>query len=268
MPSDLSGIRRKIERADEQIRVLNAEDARFKDRCKCRIVDEFDEHSRKHTFRLRGAPPQISPVFVLILGEAIYQLRTSLDHLVYQLAVHESDRVGQAVVKSTQRGFPVFLNEPVTEKQKSRFAGKVQGLSLNAIDDITQLQPWQMPPDRAKDYALVLLDELHNSDKHRLLTVIAGGMNIVKYNIGVHPGQMAEINVFNANDFRASMELEDGAEVGHCIGNAGVKVDIQTAFSIAFPKIGTAQYQPVVPTLQQLRDFVAHAVDSMRSHFQ
>ena len=258
----LAGVREKIKRADVHIGNLSTDNARFVQRSGCVVVEEFDPNTRKHTFRVRCRIPKIDPYFTIVLGESIYHLRTALDHLVHQLHVHESDRIGEPVCVSTQRGFPVFRNEPITDKQVSRFKGKVQKLSASAIADITDLQPWRVGPASAtKDHTLVLLDDLHNGDKHRILTVLGGSVNLANYGIGAHPGMVGHIDVFDSRNFRQSMALEDGAEIGFYTGNEGVKVDVKTSASISFPEIGSSKFKPVVPLLQQLRDFVVATID-------
>ena len=264
MPADLSGIQEKIKRADIHIGVLNSDAARFQDRCHCKVVEEFDPNSHKHLYLIHGNPPPIALSFSVTLGEAIYQLRTTLDHLVYQLAVVEAERVGKSVTKSTQRGFPVFRHEPITEKPKSRFAGKLQGLSVNAVAEITKLQPWTQPAGTQDDYALTLLDDLHNADKHRLLLVTAAAVNIVGLGIGLHKPGVALIEHVSGFDFRTRMEVKDGAELGHAFGDANMKVDLQTTFHVAFPKIGSAEFEPVMPRIKQLRDFVVGVVDAFQ----
>lgn len=267
MSTDLSGIRKKIERADQHILSLTAETHRFRDRCRCKVVEQFDSQTRTHAFFISGKPPEIKDWVAIIAGEAAHHLRSVLDHLVYQLAIHEADRTGHRISKSTQRGFPVCIQEPTTEKAKSRFAGKVQGLSATAITSIQQLQPYKLPLAERKDYALTVLHELNVIDKHRLLLVVAAALNIVSYSFGTKSPGVGEIDVFDPRNFRAFMALEDGAQVGHYTGNANMHVDIKTTFDIAFPQIGLSEFQSVVPRLQQLRDFVVRIVDTFETRF-
>lgn len=99
----------------------------------------------------------VPAIFSILVGESIYNLRASLDYLVYELAILDSGSIQHGTQfpiedasQGWQRHVPTFLN----------------GLSVIHQAAIERLQPYNRC-DWTKT-----LRELSNPDKHRTLTVI------------------------------------------------------------------------------------------------
>lgn len=100
------------------------------------------------------------PTFAVIFGEAVQNMRTALDYLVYALIVHTS---GRKPKERTQ--FPIYSKAGDffrDRKQISELPGELRRR-------IRKLQPYQSHSQRST--TLNQLRRLSNTDKHRLLLV-------------------------------------------------------------------------------------------------
>ena len=92
--------------------------------------------------------------FSLLIGEVLYHLRTALDYLVFELAVHDSGS------EQARTQFPIF-------DQESHFSGSGRRMlvGVNSVHRarIEELQPYKGPHNAW----LALLRDLSNRDKHR-----------------------------------------------------------------------------------------------------
>jgi hypothetical protein len=99
MSPSLDGIRAKLARADQHIKQINddiivnrkvripANSVRAQSQFEMGRLDDPSTHRRGMIFSLKGNPPLLDLSFTLLAGEAVHQLRSVLDHLVYQLIV-------------------------------------------------------------------------------------------------------------------------------------------------------------------------------------
>jgi hypothetical protein len=107
----------------------------------------------KSDYRNHEIPPQISA----IAGDVIHNLRSVLDHMVWQLVLANNGTPTPGVT-----GFPVS-NSP-QEHTSRKFRGKIEGVGPDVIDAIDTLKPYY-----GGDEAVWRLHGLNNRDKHRLL---------------------------------------------------------------------------------------------------
>jgi hypothetical protein len=110
--------------------------------------------------------PEVPIEWSLQVGEALHDLRSSLDHLAYALAVRN---VGGPLPDVVARGseFPIFGDRQWREAERK---AKIGSIDQAAQAVIKRLQPNERGKDYAKD-PLWRLHELVNFDKHRLLLV-------------------------------------------------------------------------------------------------
>lgn len=100
----------------------------------------------------------LSPDYSILTGEAIYNLRSALDYLVYELAIADSG----VVPRGTQ--FPIADSADGFRRRRSNY---LKGLSEEHKDAIGAYS--------GADWAKILRD-ISNPDKHRALTVIEGDL--------------------------------------------------------------------------------------------
>ena len=105
-----------------------------------------------------GILPNLPPIYSILIGECVYNLRAALDYLVYELSL--LDYNGKVVGRIPQF---IIEDEPTTwrtNKWRLKFmSAKHQGM-------LKRLQPF-----KGCDWQ-VILRELSNPDKHRTLAVV------------------------------------------------------------------------------------------------
>ena len=148
----------KLERADEHIdKVDAAVEAFLKSEPYRIIVDEKSQPAK----RIYGFDQIIDiPMSIPILaGEVLYQLRSTLDHLVWQMVL----AAGNTPTRAT--AFPIANDSTEYESPKCR--RKVNGVPDRAKKLIDDIEPYH-----GGNEDLWLLGKLNNVDKHRLLLAV------------------------------------------------------------------------------------------------
>lgn len=168
MPPSLEGPKAKLARADEHLTALHGEVKRFLRTEPYRLRHDVDPQQGDDVWRLeiRESPPlRLS----ILAGDVIHDLRSSLDHLVWQLSL---------IVTPTpfeRSEFPIYDAEFKcfdinTKKDREGFhqAGrsKIRDVPLAAQHIIESVQPYHY--GHAIGDWLWILQELSNRDKHRL----------------------------------------------------------------------------------------------------
>jgi hypothetical protein len=177
MAGDLAGVDLKVGRAKRKLADL--------DKCikaafapdRYRISSEFDSEIAEQVYSVHDLPA-IDPEWALEIAEVLYQLRSALDHLAWQLV--ELD--GNSPNEQTQ--FPI--RDSPNDKNEKRLP--LQNLLpqvknpdiLNLIDEC---QPYNAgdgtdyPVQKARTTPLWHLKALNNVDKHRLLLVVVSAVD-------------------------------------------------------------------------------------------
>lgn len=171
----LEGSYHKIRRALQHLRLLDEVTRRFTDTQPYRFDTEFDPQTGQNPIRVRRQGTAVpSPDLPLIAGDAIHNLRSALDHLVYQLA----DKAGTGAGPHT--AFPV-CNDP------KQYWGQKETLLRGVVERhrarIEAVQPYNVVYDVAerkilREYMtngfMQIINRLDNWDKHRLLLPFVG----------------------------------------------------------------------------------------------
>jgi hypothetical protein len=264
MSHPLDGSRAKIERAKEHLYNLNGEIQGIADRNPYRVVTEHDTQTGEQVTKVRVTQPTLR--WSAMVGDIAHNLRSALDHLVWQLVEANGTKPG------THNEFPVLkdLDRWDSKKYKTTGRGKVKGVSKNAMERIERLQPYHRGDDY-KTHPLYIAHALNIRDKHRLLNlvsyVLAGGR------IGfAKPGEMFS---FHVETFTLSAgvgtTLKDGAEL-YRFRPGGQTPDMQMnhefVFDVTFEQGGPGEGESVIPTLQQLIQFVEYVIGLFESEFR
>jgi hypothetical protein len=157
----LAGAVEKVNRAKEQFDELRAEmDAFFNAEPKPHTsIGEFDTDSWAwiEGFQIRQPPPLR---FGVILGDCVHNLRSSLDHVIWQVTLLD----GGTPDDSTQF--------PVASKSEAQFEAmanlRIPGLSKEHRALVKRVQPYHRG-DAADAHPLAVLADLSNTDKHQIL---------------------------------------------------------------------------------------------------
>ena len=151
----LEGINAKIQRAQDEIERLAKDIADSCEAQRALFSEELRPDVGDKIWVFRGETPIVPIEYSVRLGEIIYNLRSALDQLVWQL-VHANYKT-----PGRHNEFPIFEDESrFNEAVKS----KLKGVSQESSDKIKEMQPFC---ENDEWDALKTLHSLCNTDKHR-----------------------------------------------------------------------------------------------------
>ncbi len=198
MPPSLKNTRLKLERAKEHLDVLDTKLTEFQDVNPFRVTDYEDSKNALYIRQLEI--PIIDPKLAIIAGDAVYSLRSALDHVAWQLALTTKDRPNRSTC------FPI-VDEDIPEKMR-RFQIATRDIPIAAVNEIKLLQPYTRGSNYKTD-PLWMLDKLCNIDKHRV--TLAQGTAIdfkipkgVEFRFGTYGGKQA---VYMPIEIKAQMKF-------------------------------------------------------------
>jgi hypothetical protein len=116
-----------------------------------------------YVVRLQIDPPPLDERLALLVGDAMHNTRSALDHLACRLVEHNNGQV------TNRTAFPIFPKEPQRKtREDERYSAAIEGMNPEHKKAIRALQPFS---NRGTDEArrLIALSALDNTDKHRLL---------------------------------------------------------------------------------------------------
>ena len=168
---DFRGINAKIERSRNQIATLSADIDELCGTIRRSIVHEVHREAGVQMWVFRGDAPDVPIEWSIRVGEVLYNLRSALDHLVWQLVLAN----GREPTRDNQ--FPILNEEE--EWTHSRTVKILKGISDENSKRIRSLQPFNAPLGlRAEGslrgfdaHPLRTLNDLCNIDKHRHLNL-------------------------------------------------------------------------------------------------
>lgn len=173
MAGSLEGPIAKLTRAESQGRVLKREVETLWPPGKAWPVrTEEDRGGLEYRFYL-GELPEVKSAWVLIAGEIMFNLRSALDHLAWELHVRHYGRrtIPEEVEFASQ--FPIF---DTYDKWRRKGLRRIKELGERERRAIRLLQPYQSRHDkwRLVRSDLSVLNAFHNIDKHRQLHPVVG----------------------------------------------------------------------------------------------
>lgn len=244
----------KIARAKHHRQLLQRALRRFRDRYPYRTDTKFDADSGENVSYIH-IPRQPLPEWGLIIGDAVHNLRSALDHAVWQLAWRQGTPTNERTIQ-----FPIC---DTADDFRAQGANMIAELSWQAREHIAKLQPYQKF-DRDRDRALRLLRDLDNTDKHRLMHLVM--MKSMGAGVVAPPGVSIE---FIAD---ATGPLEDGDILGRwrAITDTGesVRLDLSPGFMVetAFASGGLAPGRIVTGVLASLEHQVRKVIVGLEAY--
>ena len=243
--------RLKLQRAVEHIDAAEELVARWLDGDDYTIVSGTDPATGLTTARaqVKRAPPARLSVLV---GDAVQNMRTALDHSVYWLAERALGTLTSEVEATLM--FPIFGNEnsrgiPADGAQLFAKASKQQlfGVPDKARDFIETEQPYHWKDDNGYRYHwLWVLHDLNRIDKHRRLATTTAALDLqyLSYPDGVEP---------RVSFKRAEGPIRDGDElVTYSDAHAGVGGFFERAVAFDEPTHYRSSRPGVGETLRSL----------------
>lgn len=173
----LDGPRAKIGRANGQITTLRQSAQRFfRDNLYEIGVAEYNSKANNYSLRVKSGPQEFPIDWSVLIGEIAYNLRSALDGLTWQLALLGPNP------PYFLTSFPICLDKSVRKRVgdrpypafdacKNKPRGCLQSLPSHLWTRFEPFQPYKKG-NGGRQGPLVLLNELNNTDKHRLVTVV------------------------------------------------------------------------------------------------
>lgn len=152
----------KYHRAREHVETLRGQLSPLSDLKSYAIASDIDSKTGDQIRRFDHVPPMPSGIEVLI-GEMLYNFRSSLDNLLWQLVLSKGN------TPTTRNEFPIFKDSVRYDADKKN---KLAGVSDTARTIIDGLQPCNSTGDNDYWKHLWDLQVLNNADKHRHLLFI------------------------------------------------------------------------------------------------
>ena len=275
---DFSGCWAKLDHARRHVTDLDdAVRSFFDDAGNCPLlVSSFDEESRFHVFRVGPIPPQLADIQVeaaLRVGDAVHDLRSALDHLVWQLSLAGTEGAEPSRPRRVQ--FPISSSPEGYEHARATALSEV---SRGAQDMLESYQPYHGAAGRPDNYSgpyvhqLALLQQLSNADKHRLLTTVLSLSSGAQFLIPSDLLEPVEVTYFGFtltttlppvetdNEYR----LEEGAAFARA-KLRGPRLPDGTPVGRSMPSLSLEENRPIGPTLLRIADYVGLILRSFAS---
>jgi hypothetical protein len=201
MPADLTGVDLKIRRAKRQLANLKELIEATVNPNTYQFRLQYDANTAKHALTVRSVPV-ISPDWSVIVGEILYNLRSALDHLAWQLVILDGGTPGY----KTQ--FPILKALSKGGLAAAQLRPSIRNSAiLEALERVQRHRGPDGNPAPLYDSPLWQLHRLNIIDKHRLLLVVVCVLDVDNMWWGL-----------DDNDPRPSAELviepvEEGATV-------------------------------------------------------
>jgi hypothetical protein len=210
---DLSGTRVKIDRAKTHLDDFDRQVKDIKAACRDAVVGKRDENQSEYVFCIERVPT-LDPVLSATLGDAIHNLRASLDHLAWQTIIAAG---GQP---SDNTNFPI-LDVPPTPDRFGRSRPQIPpGISTKLREILDEMQPYKRT--NPATHELFVIHHLDIGDKHRqLLVAIVGVTSLAWF------GELKPVAV-NVGPY------EDGAEICRFLRSNGGDTEDQFQPTISF----------------------------------
>lgn len=243
----LGSTRAKIERAEQHLSELRELDRGYRPiECSLSIQENPESGIGHFSFDM----PDPLAVVSTIVGDCLNNLRSSLDHLIWQIV--DSNNIAQA---SASNMFPICTAEDAFVKQIKNH--RLRGVPDEAVDQIRRLQPYASE----NNHLLLLLSELCNVDKHRDLiysVAIASDIALSFFRNGVNVSNLVVGNdeirngeIFGGIGFDLSFLA--GKEV-KILGHANAYISFRDRRSDSSDALS------ITDTLEGIKEFVKYEV--------
>lgn len=246
----------KLDRAKTHLQELESVTKAFLATNPYREIAQADEQRPGefviHFIKNGDLPPQI-PV---IVGDALYGMRSALDHLAYSLALKHS-----FVVKDENCMFPIHIKDTSFIVQAPRALAQMSTEAQNLIGD---MQPYRAA--NPAQHPLGILNQLGNIDKHRHL--VFGGTVATDTRWSIDLDACRDVDPNSLNIIGAKLRFgpfDNQTEVARLFAritgpNPNVKVDAETTFDVALPKDGPAPGRVIINVLEEIFQHICEVV--------
>jgi hypothetical protein len=191
------------------------------------------------------------------VGDALYNLRSALDHLAWQLVRANGN------TPDTRTGFPIF--DLLAKDSKSLFNRKVRGMRDETVEAIARLKPY-----KGADNVLWLLHQLNAIDKHHEVLGI-GTSHIGQTHLPskqkeieaawrkMHPGGNTTFISFIMIPAPVVKVLKVG-DILRIVPEAEMDPNMQFQFEVTFAVPGIAEVKSALDTLKEMERVVVEII--------
>ena len=254
----LDSIRVKALRAKDHLRCLEAETHAYLASNPYVIGTKRDPHTRRLVYFISSVQPTPATLST-VLGDAIHNLRSALDHLAYQLV-----SIGTGTTPSSHVYFPIADDAAKYNKNRTKQLCGARPEAILAIDALT--------PYRVGNDVLWKLHKLDVIDKHRAL--ITAGSAFRSIDLGSHlfrkfQGQEPRLAAIDTGQHSAFFRVADrmfplqtGDELFIDGPDALVDDELQFQFDVAMGEPGVVAGESVLETIGPMMNLVDKIISS------
>jgi|GEM_PF-1019915 len=269
MQHPMDGSRAKLERAKETLDALELEVVNYFAQTPppVRLEKKHINRGLEYAFIAYGDPSPPLRISV-ITGEIVHHLRSSLDHLIHALVIHNG------VSPTFQHQFPICSTEKAFKHADQR--GQIKGIGANARRLIRSVQPFTTPTP--EDTILYVVSQYDNADKHRLLVVVTSvadlgktvtiGTKRVNSEIEEHKEKVP--NIVGFGEMGAKKVSSDGTivwSIKFAEPAPEFTADALLVPQLAFDQCGRVKFAPLIPTLRNILAGTRHTIEVFAGEF-
>lgn len=254
--ASLAACTAKLDRAVEHLDTLRSEQRAYMESSPLKVTSRFDSATGWWSFYV--SCQRISLRYSNIVGDCVHNLRSALDQLVTQLVIANDQQ------PTSQHQFPITRD---AKDFLGQAKNRLKGLSDEHRAIIESAQPYNTRDDGSgRPQALVVLNDLSNRDKHRLINaviLVAGSEHpwSIKFGSNDDAGPIGDIKIRDGSWHRDGEEL---ARVHITPTGPNPEVSIlpgRVPAEIVFVDWGL----PVLPTLLSTAQQVARILDHVEA---
>jgi hypothetical protein len=250
----LSGVHAKINRAEKHLAEFDAQVQPILAACREGIVWERDELQFHHVFRIARVPTLTSDISAAI-GDAIHNIRVSLDYLAWQLVKATG---GIPCARTGGTAFPVLKVRPVQNGRN----GDLPQIPPGVPDEVRSILDEVQPYKRVKPafHELAILNGLDNHDKHHELLMAVIGNEAAGGFLGG-----AELVHFHSGPYNDGDEL---ARFTYPTLNSENKLGVTFLFAVRFNEPAAGAWGKTLGASKVVRNSLRYVEDVVIPRFQ
>jgi hypothetical protein len=189
-------------------------------------------------------------MYGVIIGDFVHNLRSSLDHAIWKLAIPPSKADAFPVCMSESGGKESFYG---TSKEAGLGVRRLHNVPNSAFDFVADVQPYNRLEDRDP---LWQLNEMWNEDKHRMLLVVANPSWSTPFVVATRDGRdpyEGEIKSKDPDNPAEVFRLDANSDSQVIVGVPG-KIDVR------FTSPAVMANRVVLPTLDWVFKYVSEVI--------
>lgn len=229
-------------------------------------------------FEIRSSvTAQIPLELSTVAGDAIHNLRSVLDHLIWELSLLNYQSQHSLVTRPDRAvQFPIYAEVP----SETLFRRRVKSLPAAAIEIVRALQPYVATPANPKTSPLWLLNDLDVWDKHKRIPLALATHGDLQVDVRMKSGRVVRTVIpAIGKDAGYNYPIEDGRRLagfsfppkrGGLLFDPDREIDVAhvvTPIDISFGHETAARYMPIVSVMERCRGAVGRVLDSLSGFF-